>query len=51
MNNSTRPADPGNEDVALAGALFMVQQGARVLPVARRTKRALLKDWGRGGIE
>jgi hypothetical protein len=48
MNNSTGPADPGNEDVALAGALFMVQQGARVLPVARRTKRALLKDWGRG---
>ena len=47
MNNSTGPADPGNEDMALAGALFMVGLGARVLPVAHRTKRALLKDWGK----
>ena len=45
MNHSTGPADPGNEDMALAGALFMVEMGARVLPVAARTKRALLKDW------
>jgi DNA-directed RNA polymerase specialized sigma24 family protein len=34
--------------VALAGALFMVRLGARVLPIARNTKRALLKDWTRG---
>ena len=47
MNHSTGPADPGNEDVALAGALFMVKMGARVLPVAARTKRALLKDWAK----
>ena len=45
MDHSTGPADPGNEDMALAGALFMVKMGARVLPVAARTKRALLKDW------
>ena len=45
MDISTEPADPGNKDMALAGALFMVKLGARVLPVARRTKRALLKDW------
>jgi Bifunctional DNA primase/polymerase, N-terminal/Primase C terminal 1 (PriCT-1) len=45
VDHSTGPADPGNEDVALAGALFMVKMGARVLPVAARTKRALLKDW------
>ena len=48
MNNSTGPADAGNEDMALAAALSMVKLGARVLPVAARTKRALLKDWVRG---
>jgi KaiC/GvpD/RAD55 family RecA-like ATPase len=40
MDNST--------DARLAGALFMVAHGARVLPVARGTKRALLRDWTRG---
>jgi Bifunctional DNA primase/polymerase, N-terminal/Homeodomain-like domain len=48
MDNSMGPADPDKADEALAGALFMVQMGARVLPVARGTKRALLKDWTRG---
>src|SRR5262245_20962792 len=33
--------------MALAGALFMVELGARVLPVAAGTKRALLKDWAK----
>jgi len=47
VDNNTRPADPGNEDIALAGALFMVGLGARVLPVAAGTKRALLKDWAK----
>ncbi len=41
MENTTKPP----RDEALAGALFMVQMGGRVLPVARNTKRALLKDW------
>jgi hypothetical protein len=45
MDNSTGSADSGKEDTALAGALFMVEMGARVLPVAAGTKRALLKDW------
>jgi Bifunctional DNA primase/polymerase, N-terminal len=48
MDNSTGRADSDTEDAALAGALFMVRLGARVLPVARRTKRALLKNWTRG---
>ena len=47
MDNTTGPADPGNQDGALAGAMFMVQMGARVLPVARGTKRASLKDWSK----